>query len=98
MTESSLIEEVAGGGELPLDEKLPDICECEFEDPISGDTCDLTGAIELHRLALEDPVQLERRAEEITVEIINSTCSMTHYVGWYKEVRQVPLLNTYVPR
>ena len=35
----------------------------------------MDGAIELHRLAVEDPAQLERRKEEIMVAIVNATCS-----------------------
>ena len=58
----------------------------------------LTGAIELHQLVLLDPVQLERRREEITAEIINATCSMTiddgTMVPWYhNEVKRAPLPN-----
>ena len=51
--------------------------------PVAG------GAIELHRLAVEDPAQLERRKEEITVGIINATCSADD--GEYREVSQAPL-------
>ena len=105
MLESSLNDEVAGGGEQALGEKLPD--SIKVKSP-QGFTCKLTdGAIELHRLAMEDPVQLRRRAEEITVDIINATCSITPDDGYYgdilKEVRQAPLQNcssgdTTVPR
>ena len=55
-------------------------------------TFELTGAIELHRLAVADPSQLERRKEEITMAIINSTCSSAD--GKQKEVRQAPLPNS----
>ena len=36
----------------------------------------LTGGIELNRLAVEDYDQLERRADEITEENINTTCTV----------------------
>ena len=58
-----------------------------------GNTWTLLEAIELHRLVLV--AQLERRKEEITEAIINSTCSMTIDDGYIcKEVRQAPFLNT----
>ena len=56
-----------------------------------GKTWKLSGATELHRLAVEDPAQLERRKEEITAEIINATCLMTCDDVLYKEVRQASL-------
>ena len=63
---------------------------------VTGDDYDttfkLSGAIELHRLTLEDPAQLKRRGEEITAAIINSTCSSAD--GKHKEVRQAPLPNS----
>ena len=72
-----------------MGEKLPGNFEVKH---LLGGTYKLSGAIELHRLALEDPAQLERRKEEITTAILNSTCSITRdhrrddgYV--YKEVR-----------
>ena len=49
----------------------------------------LTGAIELHRLVLEDYDQLERRSGELKTWFINSTCSAGD--DWYKEVSQ-PIL------
>ena len=59
-----------------------------------GHTWKLSGAIELHRLALEDRAQLERREEEITAEIIDATCSMTIDDGYiHNEVKQAPLPN-----
>ena len=51
------------------------------------------GAIELHRLALQDYNQLERRAAEINEENINATCSVNDGVEW-KEVKQTPLPNS----
>ena len=59
-----------GGGERPLDEKLP--YGFEFEDN-DGDTHMWTGAIELHRLVAEDIDQLEKRKDEITSTIIDLT-------------------------
>ena len=80
----------AGGGERPLGEKLPN--GFEFKSAW-GDTYKLTGrAIELHRLAVEDFDQLERRADEIKEENINATCSFVDRP--YKEVRQAPLQNS----
>ena len=81
---------VAGGGELPLDKKLAG--NFEFKTPW-GITFKLSGVIELHRLAVDDPAQLERRMEEITTTIINSTCSMKFNDILYKEVRQALLPN-----
>ena len=73
MMESSLNDEVAGGGgERSLDEKLDGF---EVETP-SG-TLQITGGIQLHRLCLTDYPQLERRADEIRPPFINSTCSVT---------------------
>jgi hypothetical protein len=72
----------ATGGERPLGEKLLD--DFEIKTP-GGDTWKTGGAIELHRLALQDYNQLERRAAEITEENINVTCSL--HDGFYKEVR-----------
>ena len=69
-------EQPANGRERPLDEKLHDNFEVEKDDM---DSLNLTGAIELHRLACIDFV-LERRVEEINDTIINATCSF--YVGF----------------
>ena len=77
-----------GGGERPLGEKLPD--GFKVKEP-SGVTWNLTGAIELHRLVLEDYAQLERRAGELKAEFINSTCTATCTYGSLKEVSQPPL-------
>ena len=77
MMESGLNDEVAGGGERLLDEKLPDDFKVEAISRFLWGLSLTNGAIELHRLAWQDPAQLERRKEEITVEIINATCSMT---------------------
>ena len=73
MMESSLNDEVAGGGgERSLDEKLDDFA---FKSPNDG-TFKITGGIELHRLCFTDYPQLERRADEIRPPFINSTCSV----------------------
>ena len=81
-----------GGGERPLGEKLPDCLEVKH--PLGG-TWELIGGIELHRLAAKDFDQLERRADEINEENINSTCSRrtSHDDGdyVYKEVSQALL-------
>ena len=59
-----------------------------------GPTWNLTGAIELHRLVVEDYDQLERRSDELNAAIslyqfINSTCTVDNW--GYKEVSQPPL-------
>ena len=77
-----------GGGERPLDEKLP--YGFEFEDN-DGDTHMWTGAIELHRLVAEDIDQLEKRKDEITSTIIESTCAFPRSHITFKEVSQPPL-------
>ena len=84
-------DEVAGGGggERPLGEKLPGQCQVKTS---WGETRWLHGGIELHRLAVEAFDQLERRADEINEENINSTCSF--YGGYYEEVSQAPLPNS----
>ena len=93
-------DEVAagGGGERPLGEKLTDGFEIKLP---SGRTWKLAGGTELHRLAVEDYNQLERRAAEINEENINATCTVND--GRFKEVRQASLPNsspgdTTVPR
>ena len=69
--------DVTGGGVRPLGEKLPDNFKVKAPGGSTrGTTYNLTGAIELHRLALEDFAQLERRAEQINEVIINTTCSI----------------------
>ena len=79
--------EIVGNGP-PLGERLPDTYkikkDVEDEDEYEDDTTVLIGAIELHRLVLEDYSQLKRRAKEITEAIINATCSIRH---GSKEVR-----------
>ena len=86
-------DEVAAGGggvgERPLGEKLPGQCQVKTS---WGETRWLHGGIELHRLAVEDFDQLERRADEINEENLNSTCSDND--GYYKEVSQTPLPNS----
>ena len=76
-------------GERPLGEKLPDGFEIKDSD---GETWNLTGAIELHRLVLQDNDQLKKRKDEITKTIIDSTCAFDdEYEGHYKEVSLPPL-------
>ena len=72
----------AGGIERPLNEKLPDKYVVK--------SIEITGGIELHRLAVEDFAQLERRSEEITGEIINKGCEGCDHENWpLEEVSQV---------
>ena len=54
-------------------------------------TLKLEGAIELHRLVLEDFDELKRRADDIDEAIVNATCSVDGGEFAYKEVSQVPL-------
>ena len=77
------------GGERPLGEKLPDGFEVKRR---NGSPWNLTGAIELHRLVLEDYDQLKKQKDEITKTIIDSTCAIDdEHDGHYKEVIQMPL-------
>ena len=79
-----------GGGERPLDEKLPDGIEVQDK----WNKWNLTGAIELHRLVLQDHDQLKKRKDEITKTLIDSTCAVDKYDDYeshYKEVSQPPL-------
>ena len=41
-----------------------------------GKTYELEGAIELHRLVVEDLNQLERRADEMDEAVFDATCSV----------------------
>ena len=77
-----------GGGERPLGEKLPDGFVVKDN---GGDQWNLTGAIELHRLVLEDYDQLKKRKDEITRKIVDSTCAVDADDEFYKEVSQSPL-------
>ena len=78
-----------GGGERPLGEKLPDGFEVKDDE---GETIKkLTGAIELHRLVLQDYDQLKKRKDEITRKIVDSTCAVDADDEFYKEVSQSPL-------
>ena len=65
-------DNLAGGGDWPLGEKLPD--GFEVKDP-DGSTSPLTNALELHRLVVEDYNQLERRSKELDKKIIDAKCS-----------------------
>ena len=67
-------------------EKLPDGLKVKTP---SGYTWELSGAIELHCLVLEDYDQLESRAGELKAEFINSTCTVDGEL--VKEVSQ-PIL------
>ena len=51
----------------------------------------LTGAIELHWLAVQDFAQLERRTDEINNAIIDASCALCSVNGGYTKVRQAPL-------
>ena len=75
------------GGERPLGEKLPDGFEVKQR---NGSPFNLTGALELHRLVLEG-LDLEKRKDEITGSIIDSTCAMNNSYSTFKEVSQPSL-------
>ena len=81
-----LIDKVAGGGRRFLAEKLPDNFGV-FETP-DGFTYMLSGALEVHRLAVQD--KLKGREEELTEDIINATCTIDEFYGCYKEVSESP--------
>ena len=98
MVQKHHIEEVAGGRERTLAEKLPDNFEVKTptqtwckEAPVKTPGVRLTGAMEIHRLAVENKLNLslKGREAELTVDIINATCTTD---GWtnYKEVIQSP--------
>ena len=65
-------DNLAGGGDRPLGEKLPDRFEVKYLD---GRTWTLINGIELHRLVMEDHDQLERRSKELDKKITNAKCS-----------------------
>ena len=94
---TSLYDRVRDGDEeRPLGEKLPDGFEVKDKDGLWAygrgyEPLELTGAIELHRLVLEDYDQLEKQKDEITSTIIDSTCSFNMGRSYYKEVSQPPL-------
>ena len=86
------IEEVAGGRERTLSEKLPDNFEVKTQTetkraPIITPGVHLTGAMEIHRLTVENKLNLSLKGRE--AELINATCTTD---GWtnYKEVIQSP--------
>ena len=92
MVQKHHIEEVAGGRERTLSEKLPDNFEVKTQTqtkraPIITPGVHLTGAMEIHRLTVEN--KLMGREAELTVDLINATCTTD---GWtnYKEVIQSP--------
>ena len=79
---------IGGRGERPLGEKLPDGFTVRNKERrtrrqrqrnkgswLLYRPWKLNGAIELHRLAVEDYEQLEKQKDEITSGIINSACS-----------------------
>ena len=77
---------LAGGGDRPLGEKLPDRFEVKTPD---GGTWPLTNGPELHRLVVEDYDQLERRSKELDKKIIDAKCSF----GNINEVSEPPSLS-----
>ena len=81
MMQKHLYDKVAGGGGRFLAEKLPDNLEFKLQDGFMR----LSGALELHRLALQD--KLKGREAELTEDIINATCTVN---GCYKEVSESP--------
>ena len=85
MMQKHLTDKVAGGGRRFLAEKLPDNFRV-FETP-RGFTR-LSGALEVHRLTVQD--KLKGREEELTEDIINATCTIIGFNGYYKEVSESP--------
>ena len=72
------------GGRRPLGEKLSD---CYLVKDHEGGLWKLWGAIELHRLVVEDFDQLKKRKDEITSAIIDSKCSVGDLAEFpYEEV------------
>ena len=81
-------DNLAGGGDRPLGERLPD----RFEVKASwGGTEYLTNGLELHRLVVEDYDQLERRSKELDKKIIDAKCS-TKYSNEVSEPPSLSLL------
>ena len=76
---------LAGGGDRPLGEKLPDRFEVKYP---NGRSLPLTNGLELHRLVVEDYDQLERRSKELDKKIIDAKCSW----NTLKEVSEPPSL------
>ena len=78
-----LTSEVAGGSGGALSEKLPHKSKLEVifkkgkkgKETVTTITHLVTGAIELHRLAVLDFEELQKRKDEITEDIVNATCS-----------------------
>ena len=94
MMQKHIIGKVAEGGRRFLAEKLPDN-SVVFETP-DGFIFRLSGALELHSLALEN--KLKGREEELTEEIINATCTINGD-GDNKEVSESPRsLSSLLPR
>ena len=82
MMQKHLNGKVAGGGGRFLAEKLPDCFVFKLQE---GLAYMLSGALEVHLLALEN--KLKGREEELTEDIINATCTIH---GCYKEVSESP--------
>ena len=75
-----------------MSEKLPDKSKLEVmfrkgkkgKETVTTITHLVTGAIELHRLAVLDFEELQKRKDEITEDIVNATCSYDD--GFHTEV------------
>ena len=94
------IEEVAGGRERTLSEKVPDSFEVKTQTqtkraPIITPGVHLTGAMEIHRLAVENKLNLslKGREAELTVDIINATCTTDGWTIKCKLARMIFFLN-----
>ena len=85
MMQKHLNGKVAGGGGRFLAEKLPDCFVFKLQE---GLAYMLSGALEVHLLALEN--KLKGREEELTEDIINATCTINGYNGSFKEVSESP--------
>ena len=98
-----LTSEVAGGSGGLLSEKLPDKSKLEVmfkkgkkgKETVTTITHFVTGAIELHRLAVLDFEELQKRKDEITEDIVNATCSYDD--GFHTEVMMGGLPTFIIP-
>ena len=82
------VDNIAGGGDRPLGENLPDRFKVTAS---NGKSQFLTNGLELHRLVVEDCDQLERRSKELNKKIIDAKCSDV-LINEVSEPTSLPLL------